>query len=198
MRVGEALSRLVGQPVHFDELAAADAAIATHTASTTAAATTAAAAADSSTGSTTTATTKQRRRRRKPKAQQQQQSHLLDDIDPDAVLDLSAPVPIPQDSSAEQSGEGSAGEWETDTSETESENDNSNDSSSKGLLQPYAVPDEGVLEGLDDDDRVEGNVRDGKVPLYLHQAIESKLPACPFIPKLSVVIQLVVFKRRDD
>eukprot|EP00953_Heterococcus_sp_UTEX-ZZ885_P014247 8091-Heterococcus_DN1.PRE.2 len=196
MRVGEALSRLVGQPVHFDELAAADAALATHTASTTAAAITAA-ATDSSPNSGATAATKQRRRRRKPQPQQQQ-PHLLDDIDPDAVLDLSAPVPIPQENSVEQSGEGSAGVWETDTSETESENDNSNDSSSKGLLQPYAVPDEGVSEGLDDDDRVEGNVRDGKVPLYLHQAIESKLPACSFIPKLSVVLQLVVLKRRDD
>jgi hypothetical protein len=170
MRVGEALSRLVGQPVHFDELAAADAALATHTASTTAAA-----AADSSTSSTTTATTKQRRRRRKPKAQQQQQSHLLDDIDPDAVLDLSAPAPGQQDSSAEPSGEGSAGEWETGTSETESEKLNSSSNTySKGLLQPYAVPDEGVTEGFDDDDRVEGNARDGKVPLYLHQAIESE------------------------
>jgi hypothetical protein len=178
MRVGEALSRLVGQPVHFDELAAADAALASHAASTTAAA----AAATDRSASTTTAATKQRRR--KPKAQQQkqqqqqqQQSHLLDDIDPDAVLDLSAPASGPEDSSAEQSveqsEEGSAGEWESDTSEAELEKDNSSTSGSKGLLQPYAVPDEGLPEGYDDD-RVEGNARDGKVPLYLHQAIESK------------------------
>jgi hypothetical protein len=172
MRVGEALSRLVGQPVHFDELAAADAAVAAHTAAATAAAAAAVDGAQAVSSTSTTTATKQRKRRRKPRAQQQQQlqSHLLDDIDPDAVLDLSVPTTVLEDSSAEQSAEQSSGEDSAATSEAESE---VLESSSKGLLQPYVLPDEGVLEGAEED-RVEGNMRDGRVPLYLHQAIESE------------------------